>query len=188
MSKDRRLAVANPKNKQTEQTPIKTSTARETAMAPNTRRGGPNQRTPHPPSRAASRGGVAKRSSGRPAPTDRDGDLDMDAAGARSGARRSAADSSSKTRRGGGPAKAPTRASARVKSAVQKHLDGEGMDSVKRKQDVPLIWLDVRGLAESKAANNPGGGIRDLLSFLERKATGLTQRAPPVVIKKVSLS
>lgn len=60
------------------------------------------------------------------------------------------------------------------------------MDSVKRKQDTPLVWLDVRGLADSKAASNPGGGVKDLLSFLERKATGLTQRAPPVVIKQVS--
>jgi len=108
----------------------------------------------------------------------------MDATGR---ARRGPVDSSAKPRRGGGPSKGPTRASERVKTAVRKHLDGEGMDSVKRRsQDTVLVWLDVKGLADSKAASNQGGGIKELLAFLERKATGLTQRVPPVVIKQVS--
>ena len=35
-----------------------------------------------------------------------------------------------------------------------------------------LDQIRVRGLKQSKAAANPDGGVKDLLSFLERKATG----------------
>jgi nuclear RNA export factor len=64
-------------------------------------------------------------------------------------------------------------------------LDGAGVESLKKK-DVPLVWLNVKGLMDSKAAGNSGGGLRDLLSFIERKATTLTKDHLPVVIKQVS--
>lgn len=73
-----------------------------------------------------------------------------------------------------------------MSQAVVRHLNGEGADMVKKRDHAPLVWLDIKGLSESKAANNSGRGLRELLSFVERKATGLTQRAPPVVIKQVS--
>lgn len=159
-------------------------------MAPNSRRGG-KPRGAGPTSRASSRGGIAKRSSGRPAPTDRDGDLDMDASGAAkpkrgTGTSTSTRGQSSSSRRGGAAKGAPTRASERVKNAVTRHLDGAGVESLKKKNDVPLVWLDVRGLADSKAAGNSGGGMRDLLSFIERKASSLSKTNVPVVIKQVS--
>ncbi|KAH7358783.1 mRNA export factor mex67 [Plectosphaerella cucumerina] len=157
-------------------------------MAPNSRRGG-KPRGAGPTSRAASRGGIAKRSSGRPLPTDRDGDLDMDASGPAKPKRGSGPTTSTRgqpstsSRRGGANKAGPTRASERVKNAVTRHLDGAGVESLKKK-DVPLVWLNVKGLMDSKAAGNSGGGLRDLLSFIERKATTLTKDHLPVVIKQ----
>lgn len=59
------------------------------------------------------------------------------------------------------------------------------MVSKRKPQSSALVWLEVKGLKESKAANNPDGGLRGLLSFLERKATGVSSRNKPVVVKKV---
>jgi nuclear RNA export factor len=50
------------------------------------------------------------------------------------------------------------------------------------------ICLRVRGLKESKVASNPDGGLKDLLNFLERKASGLDAEPRRAVrIKKVCL-
>lgn len=45
----------------------------------------------------------------------------------------------------------------------------------------------VLGLKQSKAASNPDGGVKDLLAFLERKATGIEAAAgtDAVRIRKV---
>ena len=48
-----------------------------------------------------------------------------------------------------------------------------------------LIQLSVRGLKNSKAASNPDGGIKDLLAFLERKASADMPARETVKIKKV---
>ncbi|KAI9843847.1 MAG: nuclear mRNA export, poly(A)+RNA binding protein [Thelocarpon superellum] len=47
-----------------------------------------------------------------------------------------------------------------------------------------LDQISVRGLRQSKAAANPDGGVKDLLSFLERKATGSDPAAAAVRIRK----
>jgi nuclear RNA export factor len=56
----------------------------------------------------------------------------------------------------------------------------------RRQFDRSLAQLRVRGLRESKAASNPDGGVKDLLSFLERKASSLdTKIHKEVRIQKV---
>lgn len=51
-----------------------------------------------------------------------------------------------------------------------------------------LTQLVVRGLKDSKAASNPDGGIKDLLAFLERKASADLPARETVKIKKVCLT
>lgn len=51
-----------------------------------------------------------------------------------------------------------------------------------------LTRLIVRGFKDSKAASNPDGGIKDLLAFLERKASADTSTRETVKIKKVCLT
>ncbi|KAL0939258.1 mRNA export factor mex67 [Colletotrichum truncatum] len=142
-------------------------------------------------------GGIQKRRGGRTT-TDKDGDLDMGsgAGGGGGGARRTnnkpaAADSNNsrpqRSTRSGGP---PTKAGSKVHQAIARHLNtGDGADLVsKRKpQSGGLVWLSVKGLKESRAASNDDGGLRDLLTFLERKATTLSNRNKQVVIKKSSM-
>lgn len=63
---------------------------------------------------------------------------------------------------------------------------GAGRKDWRRDLQTPLTSLRVRGLKESKAASNPDGGLKDLLSFLERKANGQDVESHRVVrIKKV---
>jgi nuclear RNA export factor len=60
-----------------------------------------------------------------------------------------------------------------------------------RDRDSPakgLAQLIVRGFKDSKAASNPDGGIKDLLAFLERKASADTSARETVKIKKVCLT
>lgn len=51
-----------------------------------------------------------------------------------------------------------------------------------------LAQLVVRGFKDSKAASNPDGGIKDLLAFLERKASADVSARETVKIKKVCLT
>lgn len=51
-----------------------------------------------------------------------------------------------------------------------------------------LVQLTVRGFKDSKAASNSDGGIKDLLVFLERKASADVSVREPVKIKKVCLT
>lgn len=52
-----------------------------------------------------------------------------------------------------------------------------------------LDQIRIYGLNESKAASNPGGGVKDLLNFLERKATAPNAPAKDAVrIRKVCLT
>ncbi|EQB57579.1 TAP domain-containing protein [Colletotrichum gloeosporioides Cg-14] len=140
-------------------------------------------------------GGIQKRRGGRTA-TDKDGDLDMGSSAGGSGPRRannrsSAGDSNNsrpqRPTRSGGP---PTKPGSKVHQAIARHLDtGDGADLVskRRPQSTGLVWLSVKGLKESKAAKNEDGGLRDLLTFLERKSTTLAGRRKTVVIKKSNI-
>lgn len=52
-----------------------------------------------------------------------------------------------------------------------------------------LVHISVRGWKESKAASNPDGGVKDLVAFLERKATvPNTSTNEAVRIRKVCLT
>lgn len=143
--------------------------------------------------RTSSRGGIQKRKNATK--TDMDGDLDMDGEGRR--AKRSAAGdtNASKPSRS---TRSSTAASNRQAEALVRHLNGNPSmasrvsTSKRGSQRTPpgLAWLVVKGLKESKAASNPGGGVQDLLRFLERKASGLADRksTKTIAIKQVSTS
>ena len=163
-----------------------TMTSRETR--PSTR-GGPLRGG----ARGGTRGGIQKR---RGAPrTDIDGDLDMDAQNKAkkpvvvdpNAPRRSTR--SSTTTRG--------KLTAKHAQTIARHLNGGNSSTLSSRISTGsgrvrgpdnLTWVKVKGLKESKAASNPGGGVQDLIQFLERKATTLANRRPtrPVAIKKVS--
>lgn len=55
-------------------------------------------------------------------------------------------------------------------------------------KDSQLDKLIVRGLKQSRAATNPDGGLKDLLAFLERKASGADPKREPIRIRKVCSS
>ncbi|KAM0343893.1 hypothetical protein ACHAPU_008162 [Fusarium lateritium] len=145
-----------------------------------------------PAAATTSRGGIQKRKAGR---VDGDGDLDMDSAGRR--AKKAAADTK--------PTRSGTRASTRGGPSrnaqnVLKHLSNgtasslasristasSGKGPKARSQDMTgLTLLRVGGLKESKAATNAGGGVNDLLGFLERKGGSFrTGSKRKVVIRK----
>ncbi|KAF4972046.1 hypothetical protein FZEAL_9684 [Fusarium zealandicum] len=155
-----------------------------TTMAPRGRQNTTARETRNAPRKTTttSRGGIQKRKAGTR--TDGDGDLDMDSAGRRS-KKPAAADTK------------PTRSSARISTTnprgtsknaqnVLKHLSNGTASSLAsrisnvssgrgprtRSQDMTgLQMLRVGGLKQSKAATNPGGGLNDLLGFMERKAS-----------------
>lgn len=66
--------------------------------------------------------------------------------------------------------------------------EATGRDNGRGRNDGPVQIL-VRGWRESKAASNPDGGIKDLIAFLERKATAPNSSANEAVrIRKVCLT
>ena len=164
-------------------------------------------------SRLPSRGGIQKRNP-TPARVDKDGDLVMDQAGANGRAsgrgRDSATRGSARTRRNGtsDPLGARTSRPTRTgidPSAIQKAvLRGMGSSDTAprgprsslrnvrgkgstRPTDETWNQITVKGFKQSKAAANPGGGISELIAFLERKATH-PDALEIVRIKKVCLT
>lgn len=144
-------------------------------------------------SKAGSRGGIQKKRAGG-GKTDGDGDLDMDSA-----ARRSAKSAGSQP--SAGQAKPNTRSSttksargaSKVAQNVLKHLTNGATGDIAsrvtrgRGKGSPLSYLRVYGLKQSKASSNADGGVSDLVSFLERKASAFITTRPKrnVMIKKV---
>jgi nuclear RNA export factor len=152
-------------------------------------RGSRGSRRGNVTSRGPGRGGIHKRSS-TPVKVDRDGDLDMDASGRGRGRGRT-----NRSERGAHPSRPhPTKDNidpSTMQRAITRAMNSG--DAILR--DGPrdrrggLDQISVRGWKESKAASNPGGGITELLSFLERKATPSDSPASERVrIKKVCLS
>lgn len=145
------------------------------------------------------RGGIAKRGRPSAARVDRDGDLVMDAgAAAKSGARASKSSNNS-TRRGSSRPNGPTRASGpkpntRLQQNIVRHLGGD-TSQIPRAPSARIAsnntTLKVLGLKTSRAVTNTDGGVKDLLLFLEKKATnikstnGSGRPSRPVLIKKV---
>ena len=162
------------------------------------------------------RGGIQKRNS-TPTRVDKDGDLVMGAASTArasgSGSGRGASiRGSASARRHGTPDALSSRVSSRPSrtgidpSAIQKAvLRGMGSDAKlprNSRAGARLIRgsgrdrelrdgydrISVLGLKESKAASNEDGGVKDLVIFLERKATERQPEKQAVKIKKVSLT
>ncbi|GAW18259.1 hypothetical protein ANO14919_077330 [Xylariales sp. No.14919] len=138
-----------------------------------------------------SRGGISKRRNGGPVKVDRDGDLNMDAS--------TALTSQSNTKRAKNnstPSGATTRTSSRnprptakAQQIIQRVINGDTsqMSSrrvTRRADSEPAITLKVEGLKASKAASNQGGGVKELLTFIERKAKSIGQIARPIRITK----
>ncbi|KAI0136567.1 TAP domain-containing protein [Xylariales sp. AK1849] len=156
--------------------------------------------------------GINKRRAGGPARIDRDGDLDMDTpAVATNGAGRGSLRAKNNnvsvptgprhatrsTTAGARPPKASSRAEAMVKriinngtgdlsSRISAGIDPSGRQS---RSSRPInatnsMMLKVAGLKNSRAAHNDGGGLKELLGFLERKAANAGKLNRTVRIKK----
>lgn len=165
-------------------------------MAPRSSRtqaGGREPKSAAVKARASNRAGITKRK-GR---VDGDGDMSMDGA-TRRVKTNTASNETSSSGRPATRAAASQRARGASKAAqtVLKHLtNGKAGDLASRVSNVAtskskggaLTYLRVHGLKQSKAASNPDGGLKDLLGFLERKATSLIEgrRTRQVIIRKV---
>jgi nuclear RNA export factor len=146
-------------------------------------------------SKSSSRGGIQKRRG--PTKADNDGDLDMDAP-----SKRLNRGSTNETRGRGRPSgrgPQPSRGAAKAAQIIMKQLGSGNSSDLSGRISRPtrskgghiegLTWLRIRGLKQSKAASNPDGGLSDLLSFMERKASSfLTGRRRHLTIRKVSSS
>ena len=143
------------------------------------------------------RGGIRKRG---PTRTDRDGDMDMDASGAR--AKRNRADKSALggraagTGAGGRAVGAGNRAQARnkprdtdlIQRAIYSADSQANIQRNKRKTGGDLEQFSVRGWKASKAASNRDGGLESLIAFLERRMNSFIKSGPRAKITKVCLS
>jgi nuclear RNA export factor len=141
-----------------------------------------------------SRGGISKRKAGR---VDGDGDMDMDSAGRR--AKKTPITKSIPTRPNtrtstrGGPSKKAQNVIEALSNGTAASLASRissvssGRTPKTRSRDMTgLTLLRVGGLKDSKAATNAGGGVNDLLGFMERKANSFrTGSKRKVAIKKV---
>ncbi|KAI1433630.1 hypothetical protein GGR50DRAFT_667377 [Xylaria sp. CBS 124048] len=136
--------------------------------------------------KASTRNGVSKRRGGLPL-VDRDGDLNMDApiSTIASQAYSKRADKITGTK----SSKRNTRPAAKAEQMIQKVMNGDANQvsrgrGNRRADAVPPVTLKVEGLKASKAASNPGGGLKELLSFLERKAQTIGNTSRHIRIKK----
>lgn len=183
--------------------------------APPSRAGSTRQSGRLPQGRLQSRGGIQKRT-GTPTRVDKDGDLVMGATaatsrGGASGSGRGASIRGSATaRRHGTPDSLGSRTSSRpsrsgidpstIQKAVLRGMGahetlskgsrslGRSSRDIRRTHEIRdgLETISIYGLRQSKAASNSDGGVKDLIVFLERKASERSNG--PVKIKKVCLT
>ncbi|KAJ5823938.1 Nuclear transport factor 2 Eukaryote [Penicillium robsamsonii] len=140
------------------------------------------------------RGGIRKRGATR---TDRDGDMDMEAGGARG--KRNRADKSALggraagTGAGGRAAGTGNRAQTRNRlmdaDVIQRAISSaDGQANIHRggrkKTGGDLEPFSVRGWKESKAASNRDGGLESLIAFLERRMNSFIKSGPRAKITK----
>ncbi|KAH6610529.1 mrna export factor mex67 [Trichoderma cornu-damae] len=143
--------------------------------------------------KSSSRGGIQKRRG--PTRVDNDGDLDMDGPAKRLNRVPATETSGGRGRPSGRGGSQPSRGAAKVAQIVMKQLGGGNPSDLASRVSKPsrlrgarvegLSWLRIRGLKQSKAASNSDGGLSDLLSFMERKASSLaTGRKRHITIRK----
>ncbi|KAI0159431.1 mRNA export factor mex67 [Pestalotiopsis sp. NC0098] len=184
-------------------------------MAPSGPRAQRNARGATPSNKTTGRpSGIKKRGGGGPTKADRDGDLDMDAPAAGGGPGRGARQP--KNNKSDAPPSGPRRSTrnapssnrgpkpARAADMVKKIIEGSsgnmssriaaGIDASTRHtrssrpiNGANIATLRIGGLKDSKAANNEGGGLRELIIFVERKASVVGKLARSVRVKKSSI-
>lgn len=143
------------------------------------------------------RGGIRKRG---PTRTDRDGDMEMDAGGARAKRNRAeksalggrAAGTGAGGRAAGPSNRPPARNKQRDSDLIQRAIysvDGQAnIRDGKRKTGGDLEPFSVRGWKSSKAASNRDGGLESLIAFLERRMNSFIKSGPRAKITKVCSS
>ncbi|KAK3334813.1 hypothetical protein B0H65DRAFT_333175 [Neurospora tetraspora] len=138
-------------------------------MAPPTGpRAGTARAPPRGPRATGGGGGGIQKRRANPR-TDRDGDVSMDAPAGGSGRGGSASGGrgrGSKDARGGRGA-VNSRTSSRVVQNLQNYVSGGPVG----KTQSNMATLKILGMSNSKATGNRDGGLRSLLTFLERKAS-----------------
>lgn len=167
-------------------------------MAPTGPKKGGSRNPPASTGKSGTRGGISKRRGAGPLKVDRDGDLSMDASAATNASQshpkraKGNATSSAPATRGTGPRN--PRPTTKAQQIIQRVINGETSQvssrtrSNRRTDIAPLVTLKVEGLKNSKAASNAGGGLKELLTFLERKAQSIDRTTRPIRIKKVCYS
>lgn len=119
------------------------------------------------------RGGIRKRG---PTRIDRDGDMDMDAAG---GGR----NRGGKRGRGGDPGRSTAAGRTPAMDVIQKALSDNTTSSQATIRQggkgggSSLEQVSVRGWKQSKAASNRDGGLESLVTFLEKKLNAPDSKA-----------
>ncbi|KAI0022947.1 hypothetical protein F4780DRAFT_119360 [Xylariomycetidae sp. FL0641] len=166
-------------------------------MAPTGPKKGAGSSGPRGGGKTNPRGGVSKRRGAGATKIDRDGDLDMDAPAAGNGVSKSkrsknssTSDSAPRSTRSTTAGSRPSRPTAKAQQMIQRALtDGPGRQAARISSGPrgPGFTLRVEGLKSSKAAHNADGGLKDLLSFLERKAQSVGHLSRNVRIKKSSI-
>ncbi|KAM0819513.1 hypothetical protein AB5N19_05329 [Seiridium cardinale] len=185
-------------------------------MAPSGPRGQRNARGSTTLNKTTGRpSGIKKRGAGGPTKVDRDGDLEMDVPSA--AATSSGRGNRQPSNKGAAPPTGPRRSTrsvpaggrgpkptTRAADMVKKIIEGgsgnmstriaAGIDTSTRhtRSSRPInaantMTLKIGGLKDSKAASNEGGGLRELIIFLERKASVVGKLGRPVRVKKSSM-
>ncbi|KAI1409727.1 NTF2-like protein [Hypoxylon sp. FL1857] len=159
--------------------------------------------------KGVSRGGISKRRGNNATRIDRDGDLDMDAPAAgnhssrkaRRGDHHNSASSAPRSNRPAANGSRAPRPTMKAQQIVQRVITGttgslssriaSGMSGGPRaykgahpNNTSDTVVLQVQGLNSSKAVNNEGGGLKELLTFLERKAQSVGKTTRQIRIKK----
>ncbi|KAI0506101.1 hypothetical protein F5B22DRAFT_478631 [Xylaria bambusicola] len=147
-------------------------------------------------SKGSSRGGISKRQNARPLKVDRDGDLNMDASAMGNSSRSQPKRSNNNATSSGPPTRTSSRnprPTAKAQQIIQRALNGDSSQisarrSSRRTDVVPPVTLRVQGLKDSKASSNEGGGLKELLTFLERKSQTVGHAPRPIRIKKSQIN
>ncbi|KAI1188094.1 hypothetical protein F5B17DRAFT_397230 [Nemania serpens] len=146
--------------------------------------------------RASTRGGISKRRGAGPVKVDRDGDLSMDASTSNNASQSHPRRPKSNAAPPGTVTRTSTRnprPTAKAQQIIQRVINIDTSQISARTRSslhgtiAPLVTLKVEGLKASRAASNQGGGLRELLSFLERKAQAIGQLPRNIKIRKSSM-
>ncbi|KAH8676751.1 putative mRNA export factor MEX67 [Tricladium varicosporioides] len=135
-------------------------------------------RNSSPSVRGGGRGGIQKRRAAGPVRVDKDGDLVMDpaAAGEKRRSGRGGLDGRVTVRGAGrdrgGSSRGGISGTLKTQQAIIKGMNAKQANVLEARVSHPGTQLRIDGLAASKAASNPDGGLESLLAFLERKASG----------------